>query len=184
MQQNVLNFKERFISKFYQSMYIRNINFWSLLKISFASSFTIYLLVKVYNYLFFKKEKQIQEPLKSVLLKDGRIITYNEYGDLKSQKVVFFFHSLGNCFFTYLGSSRKETHPNESIAKNMNLRMIHIDRPGYGKSTPHEKRNYITFTDDISQVASALGISKFAIIGVGSGGPYAISMAHWNQMNE
>lgn len=184
MQQNVLNYKERFISKFYQSMYIRNINIWTLLKISFASSFSVYCLVKIYNYLFSKKEKNIEDPLKSILLKDGRIITFNEHGDLKSQKVIFYFHSLGKPIFFNLGSSRKETHPNESIAKKFNFRMIHVDRPGYGRSSPHENRSYLSFTDDISQVASALGISKFAVIGVQSGGPYALSMANWNQNNE
>ena len=62
---------------------------------------------------------------KIISLRDGRRLGYAEYGD-PDGKPVFFFHGLPG--------SRRQRHPDNSIAIKLGARIIAIDRPGYGLS--------------------------------------------------
>jgi hypothetical protein len=162
------DFKEQLISKLYKTLYLKNINLWSIVKITLASTFSIYLFTKIYKFLTKAKKPKIQNSVKGILLKNGRILTYEEYGDLTSSKVILFLHSLG--------SSRFEKHPMEEIAKKFGFRMIHIDRPGYGKSEVDENRTYISTAENIFELVQTLNIERFSICAVNSGCPFALSL--------
>jgi pimeloyl-ACP methyl ester carboxylesterase len=51
------------------------------------------------------------------------------------------------------------------------------DRPGYGGSTPHAGRTTAGWADDVAALADHLGAERFAVIGLSSGGPYAVACA-------
>lgn len=103
----------------------------------------VYLLYKLFYYLT-KKSYPNQQSMqagakknnynilvivKAVLLRDGRALAYEQVGNATS-KCIIFFHSLG--------SSRLEIYPQEeALAKQYDLRCLHIDRPGYGRSSTH-----------------------------------------------
>ena len=57
------------------------------------------------------------------------------------------------------------------------IRLVGIDRPGIGVSTPHRYQQVLDFADDLEVVADTLGIDKMAVIGLSGGGPYALSTA-------
>jgi pimeloyl-ACP methyl ester carboxylesterase len=57
------------------------------------------------------------------------------------------------------------------------LRIIAPDRPGYGNSDPKSCRTLLDWADDISELADALEIEKFAVVGVSGGGPGALACA-------
>ena len=106
---------------------------------------------------------------KIISLRDGRRLGYAEYGDPEG-KPVFFFHGLPG--------SRRQRHPDNSIAIKLGARIIAIDRPGYGLSDFQQGRQLLDWPDDVAQFANALKIDKFAVIGVSGGGPYMLACAY------
>jgi pimeloyl-ACP methyl ester carboxylesterase len=102
-------------------------------------------------------------------LRDGRVLGYAEYGD-PSGKSVFFFHGLPG--------SRRQRHPDDSIAIELGARIITVDRPGYGLSDFQPGRTLLDWPDDVAQLADALHIAQFAAIGLSGGGPYLLSCAY------
>jgi pimeloyl-ACP methyl ester carboxylesterase len=62
-------------------------------------------------------------------------------------------------------------------AENHNVRLIGIDRPGIGSSTPHRYKNIAAFADDLQAIADTLGVDKMAVVGLSGGGPYALACA-------
>jgi pimeloyl-ACP methyl ester carboxylesterase len=62
-------------------------------------------------------------------------------------------------------------------AEQNDIRLIGIDRPGIGSSTPHRYENIRAFGEDVRTIADTLGIDKMAVIGLSGGGPYALASA-------
>ena len=46
------------------------------------------------------------------------------------------------------------------------IRLVGVDRPGIGASTPHEYHRVVDFADDLRTIADTLGIDKMAVIDV------------------
>src|SRR5207247_8492666 len=106
---------------------------------------------------------------KVLSLRDGRVLGYAEYGD-PNGKPVFFFHGLPG--------SRRQRHPDDSIAIELGARIIAIDRPGYGLSDFQQGRKLLDWPGDVAQLADSLKIDQFAAIGVSGGGPYLLACAY------
>lgn len=106
---------------------------------------------------------------KVLSLRDGRALGYAEYGD-PAGKPVFFFHGLPG--------SRRQRHPDDSIATGLGARLIAIDRPGYGLSDFQYGRKLLDWPGDVAQLADSLKIDRFAVVGVSGGGPYVLASAY------
>jgi len=102
-------------------------------------------------------------------LKDGRRLGFAEYGDL-SGKPIIIFHDLW--------SNRTLRHPDDNILKQMGIRLIGIDRPGYGMSTRKPNRSFMDVVDDTMLLASGLNLKQFAVLGYSAGAPYALACAY------
>lgn len=105
---------------------------------------------------------------KTLKLRDGRTLAYAEAGDPAGAPVLF---SPG------LVSSRLMRHPDERIPAQVGLRLLTLDRPGVGLSTYRRGRTLLTWADDVAQLADALGIEQFGMVGYSGGGPYALACA-------
>lgn len=57
------------------------------------------------------------------------------------------------------------------------LRIIGVDRPGVGGSTPHLYDDMAAFTTDLERLLDALDIDDVSLIGLSGGGPYALAGA-------
>jgi pimeloyl-ACP methyl ester carboxylesterase len=101
-------------------------------------------------------------------LGDGRLLGYAEYGTPQG-KPVFFFH--GN------PSSRLGGRLLDEAANELNVRIIAIDRPGIGLSDFKPGRQYLDWPDDVTELADALRVDRFAILGISSGAPHAAACA-------
>jgi pimeloyl-ACP methyl ester carboxylesterase len=101
-------------------------------------------------------------------LPDGRNLGYAEYGDGRGLPV-FYFHGFPG--------SRLEARLAEEKAASHGIRLISVDRPGYGLSDPKRKRTLLDWADDTVHLADSLGIRRFSVIGVSGGGPYAAACA-------
>ena len=100
-------------------------------------------------------------------LSDGRIIAYEEYGE-PGGKPLFFFHGTpGSRLF----------RPPDAVTRRFDVRLICLDRPGYGGSTFQPKRQILDWPMDVADLADALGLERFAVAGHSGGGPYALACA-------
>ena len=64
-----------------------------------------------------------------------------------------------------------------SQAAPLGLRLIGVDPPGYGGSTPRPGRLVVDGAADARAIAGALGITRMAVFGVSGGGPTALACA-------
>jgi pimeloyl-ACP methyl ester carboxylesterase len=80
------------------------------------------------------------------------------------------------CFHGSPGA-RYEHHPDESIARSLCARVIVPDRPGYGLSDFLPGRRLLDWPEDVAQLADALRLGSFALVGYSGGGPYAAACA-------
>jgi len=69
----------------------------------------------------------------------------------------------------------KET---DQAAKELGIRIIAMDRPGFGLSEFQKNRTLLDWPEDVVELADQLGIKKFAVMGVSGGGPYAAACAY------
>jgi len=105
-----------------------------------------------------------------IKLRDGRSLGYAEYGDPQG-KPVLHFHGTP--------SSRLEgTRPAvDEIATRLGARLIFPDRPGAGLSDFQPKRSLLDWPDDVLELASALHLDRFAVMGLSGGGPHVAACA-------
>lgn len=73
------------------------------------------------------------------------------------------------------GARRQIPSEARMMAHELGLRIVGIDRPGIGSSTPHIYDSVLDFTDDLVTVADSLGLGELAVIGLSGGGPYALA---------
>lgn len=102
-------------------------------------------------------------------LRDGRRLGYAEHGDAADKPVLLFHGTPG---------SRLSRHPDPTIAARHRARIITVDRPGFGLSDFQPGRTLLDWPADVSQLADALGLQSFAVMGVSGGGPYAAACAY------
>ena len=82
-------------------------------------------------------------------------------------------------FFLGLGCVRHLIAMYEALAKALNIRMICIDRWGYGKSdnVSREKRTPLEWASVVDEVLKEIGVRKFGILAHSAGEPYATAVA-------
>ena len=103
---------------------------------------------------------------------DGRDISFTDFGnnfDNKNDIAVLWCHGGPG--------SRLEPQTEAEAACAAGFRLIGIDRPGYGGSTELPGRQIADWTKDALQVADHLKIDHFFIVGVSTGGSYALATA-------
>jgi pimeloyl-ACP methyl ester carboxylesterase len=101
-------------------------------------------------------------------LSDGRTLhVYDTRADAGDRLAVFWHHGTPN-----IGAPPEPLFP---AAAERGIRWVSVDRPGYGGSTPHPGRGVASAAADVSSVADALGIDRFAVMGHSGGGPHALA---------
>lgn len=67
--------------------------------------------------------------------------------------------------------------PMLSAAADHSIRLIGYARPSYGGSTPQRGRAVADAAADVRELADALGLDRFAVMGYSGGGPHALACA-------
>lgn len=101
-------------------------------------------------------------------LHDGRLLGYAESGS-PSGRPLLYFHGIPG--------SRREQHPQQEITAALGLRLLTLERPGYGLSTPQPGRHLLNWPTDVAELVDHLGLSDFDLLGFSGGGPYALACA-------
>jgi len=104
-----------------------------------------------------------------LVLEDGRELAYAEYGDPQGVPVIAFHGTPG---------SHRQAEPCDPAARELRIRVIAPDRPGYGHSSYDAHRRLVDWPRDVAQLADHLGLARFGVIGVSGGGPHAAACAH------
>jgi pimeloyl-ACP methyl ester carboxylesterase len=103
-------------------------------------------------------------------LADGRDLAWIEYGVGDGAPVLAFHGSPGTRgHFAYVSD----------VAARKGVRLIALDRPGYGHSTYHRARSFESWARDVGELADHLGVDSFGVIGHSSGGPNAAVCARF-----
>jgi pimeloyl-ACP methyl ester carboxylesterase len=98
-----------------------------------------------------------------IVLADGRTLGFAEFGDSLGQPIMY-FHGWP--------SSRLEAGLVEAETQRLHLRIIAPDRPGFGRSTFKPGRELKDWPADVIELANALELDRFSIMGLSGGGPY------------
>lgn len=106
--------------------------------------------------------------MQTLTLADGRVLTYDTYGDPDGLPVIF-SHGFSD--------SRLIRNPDESLTRSLGVHMIAADQPGVGGSTPQKGRKMVDWGRDMEELADAVGLGKFAVAGHSGGGPHTLSIA-------
>jgi len=106
---------------------------------------------------------------KTIQLRDGRTLGYARYGNPSGTPIFY---------FTGGNSSRLEGMWFEEAAQQYEIDLIVPDRPGFGLSDFQPGREFIDWPEDVSQLADALSIDKFAIFGLSGGSPHVAATSY------
>ncbi|MFG6094797.1 alpha/beta hydrolase [Leptothoe sp. ISB3NOV94-8A] len=102
-------------------------------------------------------------------LPDNRRLAYAEYGNPNGHPVLYFHGG---------GASRLEPLLlGDEVFIRLGLRLIAPDRPGIGQSNFQPNRGFSDWTKDVIFLADTLGLDKFSVLGVSSGGGYTAACA-------
>jgi len=105
----------------------------------------------------------------NVAVGTDRRLGFAEFGDPQG-RAIFWLHGTP-------GARRQIPVEARLYAEKNQIRLIGVDRPGIGSSTPYGYATVIDFADDLRTIADTLGIDKMAIIGLSGGGPYTLGCA-------
>jgi pimeloyl-ACP methyl ester carboxylesterase len=109
------------------------------------------------------------KPDQTLQLSDGRTLGFAEFGSVQGTVLVYCYGYPG---------SRLEAAFLSVRATEAQVRVLSVDRPGYGRSSFQEHRSFLDWPHDLVALTERLGIDRFAIVGVSGGAPYALACAH------
>ena len=96
-------------------------------------------------------------------LRDGRLLGYAEFGE-PSGYPVFLFHGIPG--------TRRGAGLISGAAYRRGIRLIGVDRPGIGLSTFQPHRTFLDWPHDVRELADALHLDRFGIVGNSGGSAY------------
>jgi len=104
----------------------------------------------------------------TLTLPDGRTIGFSDYGKAGGAPVIWCHGGPG---------SRLEAAAAGAAVQALGLRVISLDRPGYGLSSLNSGRSIADWVPGCLAVADALGLDAFMTAGMSTGGAYDLSVA-------
>lgn len=101
-------------------------------------------------------------------LADGRAMAWVECGD-PAGRTVLYCHGFPSC--------GREVLFADGAARELGLRLVAPDRPGFGGSAPHAGRRILDWPDDAVALMARIGSVSASVLGVSGGAPYALACA-------
>lgn len=100
-------------------------------------------------------------------VRDGRQLSFAEYGPPDGRPIVWMHGTPG--------ARRQVPLEARAFAAELGVRIIGIDRPGIGSSSPYVYDNVLDWTEDLRLLLDALGVDTFRLVGLSGGGPYVLA---------
>src|SRR5207247_2223852 len=105
----------------------------------------------------------------TVRLPDGRHLGYTVVGAEDGPTTLYFHGTPG---------SRLLPPAADELGRKYGLRIIGVDRPGFGLSDFQPRRRISDWPADVQALVDHLGLERVGLLGVSSGGPYVLSCCH------
>ena len=103
----------------------------------------------------------------TVAVRGDRRLSFAEYGSRTGPAIVWMHGTPG--------ARRQIPLEARAYADEQGLRIIGIDRPGIGSSTPHLYPDVLDWTRDLEILLDTLAIDTVRLIGLSGGGPYVLA---------
>ena len=107
-------------------------------------------------------------PSGTLELTDGRRLTYDDVGAPDGRPIVY-LHGCPDCRLT--------RHPDDELAAAIGVRVLAVDRPGYGGSDAPRDWTRRSMAEDVVALLAHLNIDRSAVLGWSSGGQIALACA-------
>jgi pimeloyl-ACP methyl ester carboxylesterase len=104
----------------------------------------------------------------SLQLADGRTLAWRWWGEPGATPILRLQGTPG---------SRLTRHPDPSIQRDLGVRFLMADRPGYGGSTRKPGRGIADIGDDLAALLDHHGLHRVPVIGASGGGPHVLALA-------
>ena len=101
----------------------------------------------------------------------GRVVRYIDEGAADWRTAVF-FGGLGTDVSAFY-----ETEFARELRERLRLRFVSVERNGFGMTPLDESLGYADAADDVVSVLESLGVTRFAIVAISGGAPFAAALA-------
>jgi pimeloyl-ACP methyl ester carboxylesterase len=101
-------------------------------------------------------------------LRDGRALCFDDVGDPDGEPILY-VHGIPD--------SRRARHPDDDVARRVGIRLMAVDRPGAGGSSPHPDGTVGSFADDVAELGAYLGVGRLSVLGWSAGAMPALAVA-------
>lgn len=103
----------------------------------------------------------------SVAVRDERRLSFAEYGVPRGQAIIWMHGTPGG--------RRQIPLEARQYAEANGVRIVGVDRPGIGSSTPHLYSDVLDWTGDLELLLDTLAVDTCRLIGLSGGGPYVLA---------
>ena len=104
-----------------------------------------------------------------IILPGNRKLGFAEYGNPAGFPILYCHGSQ---------SSRLEMHYNLSFAKEKELRILTVDRPGHGISDFNPAGTILSFAQDLKVLTEKLELASYSVVGMSAGSPFALGFSY------
>lgn len=105
----------------------------------------------------------------TISLGDGRVLSYHVNGAANGQAVLF-VHGVSD--------SGVLRHHNDALTASLGVRLIGVDLPGVGQSSPLRGHTLIDWVGDARRLVDAFQLDQFVVLGHSGGASHALALAH------
>lgn len=109
---------------------------------------------------------EVQHRDRKVSVSGGRSLGVAFFGDSGGWPVLYCHGFPG---------SRLEASLAHAICEETGIRLVGVDRPGYGLSSERPGRRIADLAEDLEALLDELGVERASVLGVSGGGPYALA---------
>ncbi|MFC7097672.1 alpha/beta fold hydrolase [Halobaculum marinum] len=111
---------------------------------------------------------RVARSVESVSVTERGTVSYAEYGDPDGSPAVFLHGTPGSRVLAALF---------DDAAREFGVRVVSVDRPGYGRSTPWPSRSLADTETFVEAVLDDVGVDRAGVVAFSGGGPHALALA-------
>jgi pimeloyl-ACP methyl ester carboxylesterase len=110
------------------------------------------------------------QPPQIVRLPDGRRLAFADYGPRDGVPCIVLSGMPGSRL------APAWAFPTDLLAER-GVRLLGVDRPGYGRSDPNPRMTALGVADDVGVLCEVVGLDRVAVLGISVGAPFALACA-------